>query len=156
MQLSHPKSQNSNQSPRRTADRNLLFNLHDYITTKKIIQHCFLILYALYNSREIPCGSLVLPIMVIVKEALAQIDPQLYIDYAIRYGESLGLKHDETHVSKGNWNPWVNLYSTLGEETMKQNIRNALETLVDEDRKYFFVYCEPQADKSYRLYIFFG
>jgi len=93
---------------------------------------------------------------VIVQEKLIQMNPQPYIDYATRYGESLGLKYDETHVSRGNWNPWVNLYSALGEETMKRNIRDALQILVDEGRKYFFVYGEPQADMSYHMYIFFG
>ena len=93
---------------------------------------------------------------VVVKQPAIPLDPQFYINYAVSQGIILGLNHDENYVSKGNWNPWINLSSKLTETQMKQNIRDSLQILMNEGREYFFVYCELQADKSYHMFIFFG
>jgi len=87
---------------------------------------------------------------------IAPFDPTSYVTEAIRHGESVGLIHDELYVSKGNWNPWINLNDKLSEAQMMHNIRNSLKILVNEGREYFFVNCEPQGDGSYRMYIYFG
>lgn len=83
-------------------------------------------------------------------------NPSPYVAEAIRHGESIGLIHDESYVSKGNWNPWVNLNNKLSEVQMMQNIRDSLQILVNEGREYFFVYAEPQIDGGYHIFIFFG
>ena len=83
-------------------------------------------------------------------------DPTSYVIEAIRHGENIGLIHDELYVSKGNWNPWVNLNNNLSEAQMMKNIRDSLKILGNEGREYFFVYCEPQDDGSYHMYIYFG
>ena len=83
-------------------------------------------------------------------------DPAPYVAEAIRHGESIGLMHDELYVSKGNWNPWVNLNNQLSEAQMMKNIRDSLKILVNEGREYFFVNCEPQTDGSHHMYIYYG
>jgi len=83
-------------------------------------------------------------------------DPSPYEAEAVRYGKSLGLTYDEAYVSRGNWNPWVNLSDKLSEAQMIQNIRDSLQILINEKREYFFIYCEPQANNSYHMFIFFG
>ena len=89
-------------------------------------------------------------------QAVNPFDPSPYEAEAIRYGKSLGLIYDEAYVSRGNWNPWINLTDKLSEVQMMQNIRDSLQILVSEDREYFFIYCEFQSDKSYHMFIFFG
>jgi len=92
----------------------------------------------------------------VISQPAAPFDPSPYETEAIRYGKSLGLNYDEDFVSRGNWNPWVNLNNKLSEAQMMQNIRDSLQILVNEGREYFFVYCEPQADNSYHMFVFFG
>ena|GEM_PF-6778905 len=83
-------------------------------------------------------------------------DPAPYVAEAIYHGENIGLIYDELYVSKGNWNPWVNLNNNLSEAQMMKNIRDSLKILVNEDREYFFISCEPQIDGSQHMYIYFG
>ena len=92
----------------------------------------------------------------VISQPAAPFDPSPYETEAIRYGKSLGLNYDEDFVSRGNWNPWVNLNDKLSEAQMMQNIRDSLQILVNEGREYFFVYCESQAENSYHMFIFFG
>lgn len=93
---------------------------------------------------------------VTVKQPAAPFSPGPYETYAITEGKKLGLKHDEAFVSKNNWNPWINLSSSLTDAQMKQNIRDSLQILINEGREYFFVYAEPQTNGSYHLYIYYG
>ena len=88
--------------------------------------------------------------------AAAPFDASPYASYAISEGQKLGLIHNEAYVSKGNWNPWINLSSKLTDAQMKQNIRDSLKIMVNEGREYFFVYLEKQPDNSYHLFIYFG
>jgi hypothetical protein len=92
---------------------------------------------------------------VIVQKMLVQMDVQPYVDYAISYGTSIGLIYDET-LSGGSWNAWINLYSTLSDAHMKQSIEGGLQILVDEGHRYFKVHAEPQPNKSYHLFLYYG
>ena len=89
-------------------------------------------------------------------QSINPFEPSPYEAEAVRYGKLLGLIYDEAYVSKGNWNPWINLNNKLSETQMMQNIRDSLQILVNEGREYFFIYCEPQADNSYHMFVFFG
>lgn len=82
-------------------------------------------------------------------------DPQPYVDYAISYGKSIGLKY-ESAVGTGNWNSPLNLYASLTDEQMKTNIRSACDILVREDCEYFWVSAVKQQGDSYQLFIYYG
>jgi len=92
---------------------------------------------------------------VIVKKASNVINPEIYLEHAKSHAAKLGLIYDES-LTDGSWNPWINLYGSLSEETMKKNIESALQTLIDENRKYYKLYLEKQTENDYRLFVFYG
>ena len=77
------------------------------------------------------------------------------MDYAKNHAKKLGLIYDES-LTGGSWNPWLNIYSALPDAAIKTNIENALQMLVNEDRCYYRLYIEKQAENDYRLFIFYG
>ena len=82
-------------------------------------------------------------------------DPQPYVDYAISYGKSIGLKY-EPAIGKGNWNSPVNLYAALTDENMKLGIRSSCDILITEGFEYFGVEAVKNGEQSYRLFVYFG
>jgi len=82
-------------------------------------------------------------------------DPQPYVDYAISYGKSIGLKY-EPAIGKGNWNSPVNLYAALTDENMKLGIRSSCDILITEGFEYFWVEAVKNGEQSYRLFVYFG
>ena len=82
-------------------------------------------------------------------------DSQPYVDYAISYGKSIGLKY-ETAIGTGNWNSPLNLYASLTDESMKKGIRSSCDRLVREGFEYFWVSAVKQKDQSYQLFVYYG
>jgi hypothetical protein len=82
-------------------------------------------------------------------------DPQLYVDYAISYGQSIGLIY-EPRIGTGNWNAPQNIYASLTDESMKSGIRSSCERLVREGFEYFWVSAVKQGDQSYQLFVYYG
>jgi hypothetical protein len=82
-------------------------------------------------------------------------DPQLYVDYAISYGKSIGLQY-EPEIGTGNWNSPLNLYASLTDESMKSGIRSSCDRLTREGFEYFWVSAVKQGDQSYQLFVYYG
>ena len=83
----------------------------------------------------------------------APFNPQPYIDYAIWYGESIGLIH-EPRIGTGSWDSPLNLYASLTDAIMKSNIEGRCERIKREGNTHFYVEAKPLADGSYQLYLY--
>ena len=84
-----------------------------------------------------------------------KIDVQVYVDYAIAYGTSIGLDYDTT-ITDLSWNTPVNIDSRLTDATMKKNIRGACDVIKREGGTGFNPHMEKQSDSIYQLYLYYG
>ena len=100
----------------------------------------------------------------IIYDPNAPFDPQPYVDYAIWYGESIGLRCGQKYVGDGGDNPienasWdapLSLFGGLSKEIMESSIRGRCEQIKRENHKSFFPYAEKQENGTYKLYIFYA
>jgi hypothetical protein len=101
-------------------------------------------------------------------------DPQIYVDYAIEYGQSIGLRYGREYVGDGGDNPmrWAAwdtpdvLAARFSDESMKRSIREWFDILIRENNNSFFVeyynaseieWAAPYYDESvYLLFIYCG
>jgi len=85
-------------------------------------------------------------------------NPQIYYDYALSYGKSIGLNfYSDMNTEENAWNAPQNLYAALSDETMKRNIRSGCDFIKFEGFEYFGLYLEKQPNgTTYRLYIMYG
>lgn len=91
-----------------------------------------------------------------VNAPVVKFDVETYKQYAITYGESIGLIH-YVGLGSNSWNAWTNLYPALSDETMKKNIRGSLHNLKELDgATHFEVFLEKVKDNDYRLYLYYS
>lgn len=102
-------------------------------------------------------------IVIVIKPAFPFAGAQHYVDYAIAYGKSVGLKYDSTlNVHNAGWDQPIELYDQLSDEQMKLTIRHACEGFLFEGREHFGVqairssenpYFPSDDEKSYQLFM---
>ena len=85
----------------------------------------------------------------------AVFDPQPYVEYAIWYGESIGLTH-EPRIGTGSWDSPLNLYAALSEASMKSGIEGRCNSIKNEGKTHFYVEAKPLSDGSYQLYLYYA
>jgi hypothetical protein len=77
-------------------------------------------------------------------------DPEPYLQYAISYGQSIGLIY-EPAIGTGSWNAPQNLYAGLTDENMRKGIRTHCEILIREECEYFYPCLVKVSDGNYQL-----